>query len=201
MSGTRPQGDGTTPQPADLPELTRAVLAVLLERGHRLLPDPVELSSGHRSSHFIDAKRALARGSDLARACRALLALAAEAGVSFDAVGGLTLGADHLAHGVALLSDTEWFTVRKRRKGRGTAQRIEGARLVAGHRVLLVEDVVTTGGSIREALEAVAATGAEVVLATTLVDRGELAAPLFAGEAIPYRPLLTYRDLNIEPVT
>ena len=67
-------------------------------------------------------------------------------------------------------------------------------------RVLLLEDVVTTGGSMVAALDQVAATGAEVVLAVTIVDRGEAAGAAFAERGVPYRSLLTYRDLGIVAV-
>ena len=67
-------------------------------------------------------------------------------------------------------------------------------------RVLLVDDVVTTGGSIRQAYEAIRGTGAVVAGAVTLVDRGELAGRFFAANGIPYRALLSYRDLDIDPV-
>ncbi|MCZ7627895.1 MAG: phosphoribosyltransferase family protein [Microthrixaceae bacterium] len=126
----------------------------------------------------------------------------ADAGIGFDAVGGLTLGADQFSHGVAacLDDDHEWFVVRKKPKGRGTDQLVEGAVLGPGTRVLLVDDVVTTGGSIRQAYRHVVDTGAVVVAAVTLVDRGEVAASFFAAEEVVYRPVFTYRDLGIEPV-
>ena len=66
--------------------------------------------------------------------------------------------------------------------------------------VLLVEDVVTTGGSIQKAYDAISALGATVVAAVTLVDRGEVSARFFEEKAIPYFPLVTYGDLGIEPV-
>ena len=168
--------------------------------GHRRLAEPVELSSGAMSLDFVDVKRALARGSHLALACQALLDLAGEARVEFDAVGGLTLGADPLAHGMALLADKLWFVVRKQPKGRGTDQWVEGATLRRGLRVMLVEDVVTTGASTEKAYERVVAEGTDVVLAAALVDRGESARALFDQLAVPYRALLTYADLGIDPV-
>ena len=66
-------------------------------------------------------------------------------GFRFDAVGGPTLGADALAVGIAAVSDTSWFVVRKEPKGHGTKRWIEGARLGPGVKTLLVDDVVTTG--------------------------------------------------------
>jgi orotate phosphoribosyltransferase len=177
------------------------LLGVIERRGHLVLDEPVELRSGARSRHFIDGKRALARGDDLRMAATALLELLAEEGVDFDAVGGLTMGADHLAHAMALVAgDVEWFSVRKAAKGRGTNQRVEGAALGTGRRVVVLEDVVTTGGSILEAVEAVRATGAEVVFATGMVDRGDDGGPALAAVGVGYRALLTYRDLDIPAV-
>lgn len=174
------------------------VVEIVRARGLRRLDEPIVLRSGQLSRDFVDGKAALSRGADLEVACRAFLE--ALDGVAFDAVGGLTMGADHLAHGIALLSGAEWFVVRKEPKGRGTDQLVEGARVGAGTRVLLVDDAVTTGGSIQKAHDAVVALGATVVGAATLVDRGEVAAAYFTGKGIPYVALVTYRDLGIEPV-
>ncbi len=110
------------------------------------------------------------------------------------------MGAGQFAHGVAMLSDSRWFVVRKEPKNRGTRKLVEGFELTPGTRVALVEDVVTTGGSILKALDTVQDLGAEVVAAVCLVDRGESAAPHFAGRGIAYIALVTYSDLQIEPV-
>ncbi|HEX9765731.1 MAG TPA: phosphoribosyltransferase family protein [Nitriliruptorales bacterium] len=188
------------PDDRDLEQLRRAVLEIVLEKGYQRRDEPFELASGELSHDFVDGKAALARGDDLALACRAILAAAAEHHVEFDAVGGLTMGADQFAHGVAVLSGCSWFVVRKQAKGRGTDRRIEGHPLHEGVRVLLVDDVVTTGGSIQQAYHQVAQTGATVVFATTLVDRGDVASRFFQELSVPYEPLLTYRDLDIPPV-
>ena len=183
-----------------LDELRRQLLLVVREHGYRYSEEPYTLASGELSHDFIDGKAALANGRDLELACQTILALADDEGIDFDAVGGLTMGADHFSHGVALLSGRDWFTVRKQPKGRGTNQRIEGRTLGDGVRVLLVDDVVTTGGSIQVAFEEIRGAGAQVVLATTLVDRGEVARRFFERQRTPYRPIFTYRDLGIEPV-
>lgn len=176
------------------------LVSIVQRKGYLRLPEPVQLSSGGWSRDFVDAKRALASGADLGTACRALIERLATAGVDFDAIGGLTLGADQFAHGTAVLSGRDWFVVRKEPKGRGTDQLVEGALLGAGVRVVLVDDVVTTGGSMRRAWDAVRRSGAEVVAAVALVDRGEVASRFFADAGVPYLPLLTYRDLGIDPV-
>jgi len=179
---------------------TAALVRIVVDGGLTSFDEPVELASGAMSRDFVDAKRALARGRDLAVACGAIVALAERRGIAFDAVGGMTMGADMFAHGVAMLADCEWFVVRKQPKDRGTRQQVEGGTLGPGTRVLMVEDTITTGGSTLTALEVVRATGAEVVLVTALVDRGDTAAPAFADAGVVYEPLLTWRDIGIDPV-
>ncbi len=178
--------------------LREQVATVVQSRGMRHFEEPVRLASGQMSRDFIDGKAALARGADLATACRALLE--AVEGIEFDVVGGLTMGADQFAHVVAVLADREWFVVRKEPKQRGTNQLVEGAVVGSGTRVLLVDDVVTTGGSIQKAYAAVTELGATVAAAVTLVDRGDVAREFFAAVGVPYCSVLTYRDLAIEPV-
>ncbi|MFL6239012.1 MAG: orotate phosphoribosyltransferase [Actinomycetes bacterium] len=189
----------TAPQ-ASLAELQQSVIAIVKEHGLEHRAEPFRLTSGELSHDYMDGKKALARGDDLRQACLAIIALAKDEGAEFDAVGGMTLGADSFSHGIAVLTGAPWFVVRKQTKEHGTTRRIEGAALAPGTRVLLIDDVATTGGSILAALEAVQAVGATVSLAVTLVDRGEQAAPKFAELGVRYRPLLTYRDLGIEPV-
>jgi len=189
----------TNPPTVGEPERSELV-RIVTAGGLTQFDEPVRLASGAMSREFIDAKRALAQGRDLAVACRAIVALAASRNIDFDAVGGMTMGADMFSHGVALLADCGWFVVRKQPKDRGTRQQVEGTVLGPGHRVLMVEDTITTGGSTLDALAVVRATGAEVVLVTALVDRGDTATVAFAAAGVPYAPLLTYRDVGIDPV-
>lgn len=176
------------------------LVAIVKAHGLKSYPEPLQLASGEWSCDFIDAKRALAQGTDLELACNALIEAVSDCGVEWDAIGGLTLGADQFAHVVAVLAQKQWFVVRKQTKGRGTNRRIEGAVIDGATRVLLVDDVVTTGGSIQQAYEAIREVGANVVGAVTLVDRGETAAQYFETEGVPYIPLVTYKDLGIKPV-
>jgi orotate phosphoribosyltransferase len=176
------------------------VVRVLRERGYVRREQAFQLSSGAWSHDYVDGKRALASGPDLRLAAEALVSVAAEERVEFDAVGGLTMGADPLAHAVAIVSGKSWFSVRKRAKEHGRQHLIEGAALGPATPVLLLEDVITTGGSILQALDAVEEAGAPVVLATTLLDRGTRAASRLAERGIRYRALATYADLGIAPV-
>jgi orotate phosphoribosyltransferase len=176
------------------------LIALIRAKGLDYREEPLRLSSGAMSHHFIDGKRAVAAGPDLRLACNAILATTVEHDVDFDVVAGLTMGADSFAHGIALLADKDWSIVRKAPKEHGTRRRIEGALLGPGRRVLLVDDVITMGDSILDALHAITDTGAEVVGALSLVDRGEHARPKFAAINVPYFPLATYADLGIPPV-
>ncbi|HEX7097034.1 MAG TPA: phosphoribosyltransferase family protein [Acidimicrobiales bacterium] len=180
--------------------LREQLLRIIREKGLRRLDQPVQLASGAWSSEFIDGKEALAHWRDLSLAGRAIVEAVHGAGIEFDAAGGLTLGADALSVAVAAAADCRWFIVRKEPKGRGTARWIEGAQIGPGDRVLLIDDVITTGGSTMKAYEQVVATGATVVAAATLVDRGDTASRVFAEHGIAYFPMATYAMLDIPPV-
>lgn len=176
------------------------VVALVKEHGYRKLAAPVELASGQLSADYVDGKRAVAAASALRFVGEAMIEVAREWGVSFTAAGGLTMGADPFAISVALLANCNWFSVRKAPKERGLGKWIEGADLGPKDRVLLVDDVVTLGGSIMKAFDRVEETGATVVGVVAMVDRGDTAAEVFAAKRVPYRALVTYRDLEIEPV-
>lgn len=182
-------------------ELVRRARALLGEKAVLELDEPIELASGQMSSHFIDGKAGLSKAADLRLACEAMHAQLRAAGIDYDAVGGLTLGADHLAVGVAMAADREWFFVRKEPKGRGTGKQIEGATVGRGTRVVVVEDIVSTGGSMFKAIDVVQAVGAEVVAASTLIDRGGHAEPRLAERGIPYFCLGSYADFGLPPVS
>lgn len=181
-------------------ELVAETKAVLGEKAVTELDEPVELASGQMSSHFVDGKAGLAEAADLRLACATMHALLVDAGIDYEAVGGLTLGADHLAVGVALAGDKRWFFVRKEPKGRGTGKQIEGATVGPGVKVVVVEDVVSTGGSLFKAIDVIAATGAEIVAACTLLDRGDHAEPILAERGIPYFSIASFRDYDMPAV-
>ncbi len=173
------------------------LVEILRTNGLTELAEPVQLASGNYSKYFIDGKVALGAGDDLRLAAQAITERVSAAGVSFDAVGGLTLGADALCAAIAVVSGASWFIVRKQAKGRGTDRLIEGTRIGESHRVLLIDDVVTTGGSILQAYEIVQATGAQVAAAVTLADRGDDARRSFDERGVPYFPMATYEDMGI----
>ncbi|MCH9815256.1 MAG: orotate phosphoribosyltransferase, partial [Actinomycetia bacterium] len=122
------------------------------------------------------------------------------ADLDFDAVGGLTLGADPVAAAmlhVAAATDRplDAFVVRKSEKQHGLQRRVEGPD-VAGRRVLAVEDTSTTGGSVLTAVEALREAGAEVVAVAVIVERG--AAPAIAAADLPYLAAYSLADLGLQ---
>jgi len=164
-------------------------------RTHALVIGQVTLTSGHTAEYYVDAKRAVL----LPAGFRALGELVAEKARAWNAtaVGGLTMGADPVAcAALAAGADVKAFFVRKEGKQHGLQRRIEGPLLEPGDRCLIVEDVVTTGGSTLQAIEAVREAGHEIVGVTAILDR--LAG---GGDAIreaaaaPYEPLTTIDDI------
>jgi orotate phosphoribosyltransferase len=148
---------------------TRARLLAELQE-HALVIGEVVLTSGARAQYLVDAKRAIL----LPAGFRALAALVAEQARAWGAtaVGGMTMGADPIAcAALAGGADVKAFFVRKEVKEHGLARRIEGPLLGSSDRCMLVEDVVTTGGSTIRALEAVQAEGLEICGVLAICDR------------------------------
>ena len=181
-------------------DVRQQAIDIIKEKGLRRLPEPVQLASGAMSSDFVDGKLAVSHYDDLEVASRAIVDMVRLGGVEFDAVGGPTLGADALTIGIAAVVRCRWFFVRKEPKGRGTNQMVEGARLGEGDRCLVIEDAITTGGSLLKAIDAIEATGARCVAVATLIDRGDTARPRIEERGMAYFPVATYHDLGIEPV-
>jgi orotate phosphoribosyltransferase len=188
------------PAATERPDTWQAAFDLIRTRGYEHREEPFRLASGQLSHDYIDGKYAIDTGERMAIVSRAVADLAVARGIEFDAVGGLTMGADPLAHGVAMVTGKAWFSVRKEQKSRGREQWIEGTRIEPGTRVLLVDDVISTGGSTEIAYERVVAAGAVVTGVIPMVDRGDVATGRFAKRGVPFAALVTYRDLGIEPV-
>jgi orotate phosphoribosyltransferase len=173
----------------------RQVLIAELRR-HALVIGEVTLTSGRTASYYVDAKRAILRPAGFA----ALAELVAQYARAWEAtaVGGLTMGADAPAcAALAGGADVKAFFVRKEVKQHGLQRRIEGPPLSPGERCLVVEDVVTTGGSTVQAVEAVRAEGHDVVGVVAVLDRlaGGAQAIATATHDAPYEPLTTIDDV------
>ena len=157
-----------------LAPLREELRALLHDRSFRF--GDFVLSSGRRSDFYFDGKQVTLEGRGLFLVSTLILARCREVGAT--AVGGLTLGADPIAAGVAALSGADdrplrAFIVRKETKAHGTGRAIEGPPLGSADRVILVDDVITTGGAFLTAAERVAETGASVLEAVCVVDRQE----------------------------
>ncbi len=154
----------------------------------------VTLSSGKEADYYVDLRRITLHRHAAPLVGRLLLDLTAD--WSYDAAGGLTLGADPV--GTAMLHASagrvDAFVVRKSEKQHGLQRRIEGPD-VTGRRVLAVEDTSTTGGSVLTAVEALREAGAEVVGVAVIVDRG--AGPAVEAAGLPYRAAYTMADLGL----
>ena len=200
MTGPTTTTGPRDPAGGDAAGRLRELLVLVRTVGYTRRDEPFALSSGGTSHDYVDLRRAVARGRDLRLAATAVLDAVAATGVEFDAIGGMTMGADPVSHAAALLGDRAWFSVRKAEKSHGSRRRIEGAELGPGARVVVFEDTVTTGRSLLEALDVVVESGAQVALACTLLDRGDTGAALVAARGVEYRALFTYRDLGIAPI-
>ena len=135
------------------------------------------LASGKQSSFYVDARLTTMSPEGLSVIGPAGLATIRERGWNADSVGGLTLGADPVSYAISYASAGDSkplraFTVRKEAKAHGTGKLIEGPFL-AGDRVVVIEDVITTGGSALKAIEALRAAGATVLGVLAVVDRNE----------------------------
>lgn len=181
--------------PAESASPRETLLAELRE--HALVHGEVVLSSGRSAQYYVDAKRALLRPAAFGAAGELIAGEARERGAA--AVGGLTMGADPLAcaaiaapAGQGLVA----FLVRKERKAHGLQRWIEGPLLGPGTRCLVVEDVVTTGGSTVAAIERVLEEGHEVAGVVSVVDRlAGGAEAIEAAGGTPYVALTTIDDL------
>lgn len=157
----------------------------------------VKLSSGKEADFYIDLRRVTLDGEAAPLVGDVMLDLTNE--LDYDAVGGLTLGADPVAtamlHAAARRGmKLDAFVVRKSGKAHGLQKRIEGPE-VKGKRVLAVEDTSTTGGSVLTAVEALKEAGANIVGIAVIVDRGAREVILQSG--LPYFSAFTLEDLDL----
>jgi orotate phosphoribosyltransferase len=191
------------------------LLRLLAERSFRL--GQFTLSSGATSDYYIDCRTTTLSAAGARLTGLAVLQEIATRGWQVQAIGGLTMGADPIVTAVAVLSAAgqpdggiawpiDGFLVRKTEKQHGTGQRIEGVGFnPAGARVLIVDDVCTTGASTVQAIEAARAASMEVVAALCLVDREEQGgranvekAAAASAHPAPFVALFTAREIREE---
>jgi len=159
------------------------------------------LASGRRSSYYIDARRTTMSGEGLAVIGPLALERLAARGWAPRAVGGLTLGADPVAYAIALASQArgrgiDAFTVRRAAKTHGTSRRIEGC-FEPDAPVVVVEDVITTGQSARDAIAAVEREGGRVLGVLAVVDREEGGRQALERAGVAVDVLVRAADLGV----
>ena len=166
-----------------------------LLREHALVLGEITLTSGARASYYVDAKRAILLPEGFAALGELVAAQSREWGAT--AIGGMTMGADPVA--CAALAggfDGNVFFVRKEAKPHGLARRIEGPLLTSSDRCVVVEDVVTTGGSTLAAIAALQEEGRAICGVISVLDRlAGGAAAIEAASGAPYRALTTIDDV------
>lgn len=170
-----------------------------LVREHALRFGDFTLASGQKSTYYLDGKQVTLSAEGLAQVSYGLLELMA--GVECEGFGGMSIGADPIVGGVLVAAaasgrDLKGFLVRKEAKGHGTQKYVEGP-VQPGERVVIVDDVVTTGGSALLAVDRVQEFGCEVVHVVGIVDRLQGGAAAFAARGLPFSSLLTVADFGI----
>ncbi|MCD9624569.1 orotate phosphoribosyltransferase [Rhabdothermincola salaria] len=166
---------------------------------HSVRTGDFTLKSGRKSSWFIDSKQTACRPDGLLLMADVGLDLVPD---DVTAVGGLTVGADPVAYGLAAVAATRGralksFTIRKEAKDHGVAGRLAGA-LEPGDKVVITEDTVTRGTSSIEALRVVRELGAEPVMVLVLVDRGGTCAAMADAEGVAFRAMVTAPELGFD---
>lgn len=178
----------------DLETARRTLVAELRE--HALVIGTVTLTSGAVAEYYVDAKRAILRPPGFAALARLVAAQVEEWGAT--AVGGMTMGADPVAcAALAGGAGAKAFFVRKDAKAHGLQRRVEGPLLDASDRCVVVEDVVTTGGSTLAAISALQDEGRQICGVICVLDRlAGGGAAIEAAAGAPYRALSTIDEVH-----
>ena len=179
--------------------MTESELKLAL-REHAYLEGEFVLRSGKRSSYYLDKYRFETRPDLLGAIGDRIARIAAEHEPEAVRLAGPELGAVALAAAGSLASGLPFLIVRNAAKEYGTSKRIEGV-YAEGECVCLVEDVVTSGGALLEAVEALRDAGLRVATAICVVDREEGGADALARRGVRLRPIFVASDLLVEPKT
>ena len=181
----------------DQPALLELIRSEALSRGR------FKLASGKTASYYLDCRRVTLHPRGAVLIGEGMLELLQVAGPLPDAVGGMAIGADPITAAIVTLAGTRdlplrGFMVRKEAKGHGTSRQVEGP-VEAGQRVVIVEDVITSGGSALKAVDAAEAFGLSVDCVIGVVDRLAGGGEAFAARGVPLKSLCTIRDLGLQP--
>lgn len=178
----------------------QALIALVREKALKF--GDFTLASGKKASYYLDGKQVTLSPAGALLVAEGILDVL-QSGVMPAAIGGMAIGADPITAAVVTVSAVRGtpvagFMVRKQAKGHGTEQHIEGP-VRPGDAVVIVEDVVTTGGSSLEAIERAEAFGLKIARVLAVIDRMEGGAEAFAARGYDFSSLLTIRDFGIEP--
>ncbi len=195
--------DTTHSDETDAAQTIRQLVELIEQRA--LKRGSFTLASGRTASFYLDAKQVVldAQGSMLVG--RAILQRLQALGELPEAIGGMSIGADPITGAAVTMAGVaglplKGFMVRKEPKGHGMQRYVEGP-VEPGQRVVIVEDVTTTGGSSLLAIDRATEFGLQVERVVTVIDRLAGATEAFAARGIPLESLVTIRDLGIEPDT
>ncbi|MCA9093051.1 MAG: orotate phosphoribosyltransferase [Planctomycetaceae bacterium] len=177
----------------------QALIALFRERALKF--GEFTLASGKKASYYLDGKQITLHSEGLRLVSEGLLELLKD--IECDGFGGMSIGADPIVGGVLTVAamqgrKLDGFMVRKEAKGHGTGRFIEGP-VQPGMKVVVVDDVVTTGGSSIQAIERVEEFGCKVVGVVAIIDRMEGGAANFAARGLSMKSLLTIEDFGIKP--
>lgn len=190
-----------SPVTANLEELKEFLLELFLKNAYK--EGDFTLSSGQKSSYYINGKQITLDAKGALAVGRLILAMLPE---DTTAVAGLTLGADPIVSAVSVVSAYEnrnipALIIRKQAKGHGTQAYIEGLSLPQGAKVVVLEDVVTTGQSALIAVERLQDAGYQVKEVIALVDRQQGGAQLYESKGLKFQTLFSIADLQAKAKT
>ncbi len=161
------------------------------------------LASGKQASYYLDCRKITLHPKGANVIAAGMIDVIQSLGDLPDAVGGMAIGADPITASIITLAGQrdlpmKGFMVRKEPKGHGTGKQVEGP-VEPGQRVVIVEDVITSGGSALKAVDAAREFGLEVDCVVAIIDRLAGGEEAFKAKGLPLHTLTTIRDFGIEP--
>jgi orotate phosphoribosyltransferase len=190
------QTDSSSLANASTETLRQVLLDLILQYAY--VEGDFVLTSGAKSSYYINCKQVTLRAEGALALGRLLFQLLPQDTI---AIAGLTLGADPMVSAVSVVSAYEGkpipaLIIRKTPKGHGTKAYIEGPTLASGAKVVVLEDVVTTGGSALTAVERLQDAGYEVLQIMSLVDREQGGSELYQSKGIEFKALFSIQEIQ-----